>query len=194
MRSRLPRKVIANALPRVPIPRSPQIFLIRCRSFKPQRSRRGPPAAKLEQTDRLAQRARRQMHVPKDRLDLQTLTVNVQMRVVSWLRRHGFLNDDSSEPPADPATRSALEARLLGSLGLGELSALPSRHGPADDAHDPLPAPPRSQRRRGHSRGFGVDAGVVVSACDRNGRERHCMPKTLRIRSGTQPGERKSCQ
>jgi hypothetical protein len=107
-----------------------------------------------------------------DRLDVETLTVNVEMRVVSWLRRHGLLNDDSSEPPADPTARSALEACLLGSLGLGELSALPSRHGPTDDAHDSLPAPPRSQRRGGHSRGFDVHAGVVVSASDRKGRER----------------------
>jgi hypothetical protein len=59
-------------------------------------------------------------------MDVETLTVNVEMRVVSWLRRHGFFNDDSSEPPADPAARSALEACLPGSLGLGELSALPS--------------------------------------------------------------------
>ena len=59
-----------------------------------------------------------------DRLDVETLTVNVEMGVVSWLRRNGFLTDDSSEPPADPAARSALEACLLGSLGLGELSAL----------------------------------------------------------------------
>jgi Putative transposase len=107
-----------------------------------------------------------------DRLDVETLTVNVEMRVVSWLRRHGFLNDDSSEPPADPAARSALEACLLGSLGLGELSALPSRQGPTDGGHDSLPVPPRSQRRGGHSRGFDVHAGVVVSASDRDGRER----------------------
>ena len=106
------------------------------------------------------------------RLSPLASTVNVEMRVVSWLRRHGFLNDDSSEPPADPAARSALEACLLGSLGLGELSALPSRHGPTDDGHDSLLAPPRSQRRGGHSRGFDVHAGVVVSATDRDGRER----------------------
>jgi hypothetical protein len=94
------------------------------------------------------------------------------MRVVSWLRRHGFLNDDSSEPPADPAARSALEACLLGSLGLGELSALPSRQGPTDDGHNALPAPTKSQRRAGHSRGFELHAGGVVSASDRDGRER----------------------
>ncbi len=83
-----------------------------------------------------------------------------------------FSTSIQSEPPADPATRSALEACLLGSLGLGELSALPIRHGPTDDGRDSLPAPPRSQRRGGHSRGFDVHAGVIVSASDRDGRER----------------------
>jgi hypothetical protein len=94
-----------------------------------------------------------------DRMDVETLTVNVEMRVVSWLRRRGFLNDDSSDPSAEPSARSALEACLDGSLGLGELSALPGRRG-TSDGHDALPAPTRSQRRSGHSRGFDVHAGV----------------------------------
>ncbi|MES1175278.1 MAG: transposase zinc-binding domain-containing protein [Myxococcales bacterium] len=65
-----------------------------------------------------------------DRLDLETLTVNVEMRVVSWLRRHGFLNDDSSDRAVEPSARSALEACLEGSLGLGDLSTLPGGRGP----------------------------------------------------------------
>ena len=107
-----------------------------------------------------------------DRLDVETLTVNVEMRVVSWLRRHGLLNNDPDEPPTEPAARSALDACLLGSLGLGELTVLPSRRGPTYDSHEAPKAPPRSQRRRGHVRGFDVHAGVVVSAGDREGRER----------------------
>jgi hypothetical protein len=107
-----------------------------------------------------------------DRLDLETLTVNVEMRVVAWLRRRGFLDDDSGELAAEPGARSALDACLEGSLGLGELSALPIRRGPTGDDHDALPAPTRAQRRGGHSRGFDVHAGVIVSASDRDGRER----------------------
>lgn len=87
-----------------------------------------------------------------DRLDLETLTVNVEMRVVAWLRRRGFLDDDSGESAAEPGARSALDACLEGSLGLGELSALPIRRGPTGDDHDALPAPTRAQRRGGHSR------------------------------------------
>jgi len=107
-----------------------------------------------------------------DRMDLETLTVNVEMRVVGWLRRHGFLDNDPDEPPTEPVARSALDACLHGSLGLGELTAMPSRPGPSDDGHEALPAPPRSQRRSDHVRGFDVHAGVVVSASDREGRER----------------------
>ena len=100
------------------------------------------------------------------------LTVNVEMRVVSWLRRHGLLDNDPDEPPTERVARSALDACLEGSLGLGELTAMPRRRGPIDDGHEALPAPPRSQRRGGHVRGFDVHAGVVVSASDREGRER----------------------
>ena len=70
-----------------------------------------------------------------DRMDLETLTVNVEMRVVGWLRRHGFLDNDPDEPPTEPVARSALDACLQGSLGLGELTAMPSRPGPSDDGH-----------------------------------------------------------
>ena len=95
-----------------------------------------------------------------------------EMRVVGWLRRHGFLDNDPDEQPTEPVARSALDACLEGSLGQGELTVLPSRRGPIDDGHEALPAPPRSQRRSGHVRGFDVHAGVVVSASDREGRER----------------------
>jgi hypothetical protein len=107
-----------------------------------------------------------------DRMDLETLTVNVEMRVVGWLRRHGFLDNDPDEPPTEAVARSALDACLEGSRGLGELTVLPSRREPIDDGHEALPAPPRSQRRSGHVRGFDAHAGVVVSASDREGRER----------------------
>jgi hypothetical protein len=77
-----------------------------------------------------------------DRMDLETLTVNVEMRVVGWLRRHGLLDNDPDEPPPEPVARSALDACLEGSLGLGELSALPRRRGPIDDGHEAHPALP----------------------------------------------------
>jgi hypothetical protein len=62
---------------------------------------------------------------------------------------------------------------LEGSLGIGELTTLGGRQAVQDDEQSPpLPRPARSARKAGRSRGFDVHAGVVVSASDREGRER----------------------
>jgi hypothetical protein len=112
--------------------------------------------------------------LPKpDHADLETLAFNTEMRVTAWLRRHGLLRDEDVDAADGTASRSALDACLEGSLGLGELTALPAKHPPLLGADDmALPVPSRSDRRGGHSRGFDVHAGVVVSASDREGRER----------------------
>jgi hypothetical protein len=70
-------------------------------------------------------------------MDLETLTVNVEMRVMGWLRRHGLLDSDPDEPPTEPVARSALDACLEGSLGLGDLTVL----------HRPIQSPRREARR-----------------------------------------------
>jgi hypothetical protein len=75
---------------------------------------------------------------PPDRMDLETLTVNVEMRVVAWLRRRGLLDNAPDEPPTEPVARTALDACVDGSLGLGELTVLRSRRGPIDDGHEAL--------------------------------------------------------
>jgi hypothetical protein len=115
--------------------------------------------------------------LPKpDHTDRETLAFNVEVRVTAWLRRRGLLRDESDVADAadDPAARSALDACLHGSLGLGELTALPAkRASPRSGTDDDAPrVPSKSDRRGGHSRGFDVHAGVVVSASDRVGRER----------------------
>jgi hypothetical protein len=80
-----------------------------------------------------------------DRMDLETLTVNVEMRVVAWLRRRGLLDDEQSEPPVELTTRSALDACLEGSLGLGELTALRRQETPLSNGHDAPPVPSTSK-------------------------------------------------
>ena len=50
-----------------------------------------------------------------DRMDLETLTLNVEMRVVAWLRRRGFLDDDPDEPDHRSAARCP---RVCGSVAM----------------------------------------------------------------------------
>jgi hypothetical protein len=67
--------------------------------------------------------------LPKpDHTDLDTLAFDVEMRVKRWLRRGGLLGNesDADDIAEDPATLSALDACLQGSLGVGEITALPA--------------------------------------------------------------------
>jgi hypothetical protein len=100
--------------------------------------------------------------------DLDTIALNVEMRVMAWLCRRGLLTE--VEGDAAGHERSALDACIEGSLGLGELTALSTTGGALDD--EALPVPTKSARRAGRSRGFDVHGGVVISESDHEGRER----------------------
>ncbi len=111
--------------------------------------------------------------------DLDDIVHAVEVRVTRWLRRKGLLADP--DPDADfsdePPERSALDACLEGSLGLGELTELAGacpRGGDGGAERDDLePARPTKSARRGaQARGFDLHAGVAVAANDREGRER----------------------
>lgn len=101
--------------------------------------------------------------------DLDALAFNVEMRVLAWLRRRSLLSDGEDRNGAEPV-RSAIDACLEGSLGIGELAAPADGGEPATE--EALPRATKSQRRAGRSRGFDIHAGVFVSASDREGRER----------------------
>ncbi|MBN2196991.1 MAG: transposase [Polyangiaceae bacterium] len=104
---------------------------------------------------------------------------NVEIRVTRWLERKWLLRAPSSDNDFhnDRPERSALDACLEGSLGLGDLTALAPGNGlgvgdaPAEDAPEPA-RPTKSARRGGKARGFDVHAGVVVAASDRAGSQR----------------------
>lgn len=105
--------------------------------------------------------------------DLDAISHAVELRVLRWLKRRGLLHgatenaDDQSEP------HTALHACLQGSLGVGEIVALPDRHAADQRPSAQLAALPASAARRGKSRrGFDVHAAVGVAAADREGRER----------------------
>jgi hypothetical protein len=131
---------------------------------------------------------------PPAKIDLDTLALNVELRVLAWLRRRGLLANDGDDAPGEAAERSALEACLAGSLGLGELTALRKRRIPAPDEHERPLRVSKSARRGGHSRGFDIHAGVVVAGGDREGRERllrYCARPPLRLeRLGVLPDGR----
>ena len=111
-----------------------------------------------------------------DAIDLETIATSVEIRTKRWLKRQGLL----VEPDADDGfnneqpERSALDACLLGSLGVGELIELrlddSADKGPADEIE--LPRPTKRARRGGHCRGFDIHAGVWVAANDHAGKER----------------------
>jgi hypothetical protein len=89
---------------------------------------------------------------------------------VEWLRRRGLFSPaDETEPDAP---RSAIDACLAGSLGMGELTALNTPEGAGPEDSSELPTPRKSERRSGRTRGYGVPAGVRIGAHDREGRER----------------------
>jgi hypothetical protein len=103
--------------------------------------------------------------------DLDEITHNVDARVCAWLRRKAFLRNQNENESNDAEARpSALDACLVASLGVGELSSVRSvdRQSPED-----RPArPAKADRRPGSSNGFNLHAGVVVASDDRAGRER----------------------
>jgi hypothetical protein len=104
--------------------------------------------------------------------DLHDISHTVELRVLRWLKRRGLMQaaTDPVADPSDPPT--ALDACLQGSLGVGELVALPN-HDPANAAAAAEPIAPFGTARRGKSRrGFDIHASVGVSAADRGGRER----------------------
>ena len=115
--------------------------------------------------------------LPPSHVDLATLALNVDVRAVRWLKRSGLLLTGDKVDPFSQVRpdSSALDACLEGSLGIGEIVRLPSKASGQDNndaQEEPLPQPTRWVRKAGHSRGFDVHAGVVVSAHDREGRER----------------------
>jgi hypothetical protein len=105
---------------------------------------------------------------PPDAIDIATIAQSVELRVLAWLRHQGLLSERDDDADDGPP-RSALDACLSGSLGLGELAALFGRE-QSDDLE--VLAPAKRERRLGRSRGFDVNASVRVAAHDREGRER----------------------
>ena len=106
--------------------------------------------------------------------DLEDLALNVEIRVMRWLRRRRLVMDSDEVDYGNACPdRDALDACLEGSLGLGELTCLPDAHGSrSDDGVEAPTGSDRPTRRSARYRGFDVHAGVVTTATDREGKER----------------------
>lgn len=102
--------------------------------------------------------------------DLETISHAVEVRVVRWLRRRGLLTCDGDEPK--PTQRSAIDACLEGSLGIGELVSLKLGDSRNDDEPEQSGRNLLQARRTKSERGFDIHAAVGVPASDREGRER----------------------
>ncbi len=102
--------------------------------------------------------------------ELETISHAVEVRVVRWLRRRGLLTRDGDEH--EPSERSAIDACLEGSLGIGELVSLKLADSNPDDELDQPSRNLQQARRAKSKRGFDIHAAVAVTASDREGRER----------------------
>jgi hypothetical protein len=81
-----------------------------------------------------------------DRAELQDIASDVAIRTLTWLRRRDLLRDEPDETydetdSTEQRDCSALGACLEGSLGLGELTALPERNQAEIHGDDALPVP-----------------------------------------------------
>ncbi len=111
-----------------------------------------------------------------NRTDLEAIGHAVELGVLRWLRRRGLLDaEDTQASMEEPnVRRTALDACLEGSLGVGELVVLPkAKHDDgADEAFGPAHTGALGSRRALSGRGFDIHAAVAVPAVDREGRER----------------------
>ncbi len=87
--------------------------------------------------------------------DLDAITHNVNARVCAWLKRKGFLqNESESECNDAEAQPSALHACLVALLGVGELVSVRSAEGQLPEDCPARPA--KAARRPGSSNGFNL--------------------------------------
>jgi hypothetical protein len=91
---------------------------------------------------------------PPDPIDVSTVAHSVEVRAVEWLRRRGLLSPADETEPDSP--RSAIDACLAGSLGMGELTALGAPEGAGAEDSSELPSPRKSERRSGSARSPGA--------------------------------------
>lgn len=107
-------------------------------------------------------------HAPPTPLDLAEVAQSTKSRVLAWLERKGYLRGDEDPDEAEQPA-SALQACLIGSLGVGQLHALP-KTGKRRSTVEDRPKPRNAVTAE--SQGFNIHAGVRVAAGATESRER----------------------
>jgi|CZKU01.1.fsa_nt_gi hypothetical protein len=106
--------------------------------------------------------------------DLDAIVVRSARRVITWLRRHGYLDEQPLEARSnEPAAQTALDACAAIAMGRGNVATMPRDGTEQDDdghgGHEERPDTPALVVERD---GFNLHAGVHIEAGDDLGRER----------------------
>ncbi|MBN4059063.1 transposase [Endomicrobium sp. AH-315-J14] len=116
---------------------------------------------------------------PPNSDDLTLIAARIHARSRRWLRKRGMLRDDDAEndeAQQEVEERSALQACLEGSVGIGELTSVDSAAGRGGAGAIAADTDAQFRRRSGvhvgEAGGFNIHAGVVLVADDREGLER----------------------
>jgi hypothetical protein len=109
---------------------------------------------------------------PPAREDLEAIVRHARDRAVTWLRRHGHLDERPIEERGEDAQGpTALDACAAIAIGRGQVSTLPNVDSLPHDAGDTAPDGPVLGVDLD---GFNLHAGVRIAAGDDLGRERLC--------------------
>ncbi len=106
--------------------------------------------------------------------DLDAIVVRTARRVITWLRRHGYLDEQPLEARSnEPAAQTALDACAAIAMGRGNVATMPRDGTEQDDdghgGHEERPDTPALVVERD---GFNLHGGVHIEAGDDLGRER----------------------
>jgi hypothetical protein len=107
--------------------------------------------------------------------DLDAIVGRTARRTMTWLRKHGYLDDSPLEARSNelPA-QTALDACAAIAMGRGTVATLPRDGTQQDDAHDDPDERPDKPALAVERDGFNLHAGVRIEAGDDLGRERLC--------------------
>jgi hypothetical protein len=105
--------------------------------------------------------------------DLDAVVARTARRVIAWLRRHGYLDEQplearSNEPPA----QTALDACAAIAMGRGNVTIRPRESTDGDDGHGAGEEPPDRPALVVDRDGFNLHAGAGIEAGNDLGRER----------------------